>query len=542
MVKIAISQINPLIGAIAHNESKILEGIKQAEAAGCQFVLFPEMALTGYPPEDLLLSKDFLAHVETALHALAKQCLSVIALVGVPRKNEGYGKLLMNAAAILQGGKIIGYQDKKLLPTYDVFDERRYFAPAKGQRLWDLAGKKVGITICEDLWQYAKIMTDEVYVHDPVTDLIPLKPDFVLNLSASPYVARKDAMRRHVVRVSAKALGCPVLLCNQVGANDSLIFDGRSIAFDPHGNCLLSAKAFEEDFAIVDLSAATPIAHTSYEQEEEVLHALILGMRDYFSKQNFAKGLLGLSGGIDSALVAFLAKEALGSHNVSACFLPSAYTSKESGRDARALAKTLGIHFHEISIEPLHAAFCAHLEPHMRFSQTTDENVQARLRGQILMALSNQSGALLLNTSNKSELAMGYFTLYGDMCGALAVIGDLFKTEVYALCRYIQKNTGIFPEYILTRPPSAELKHDQKDIDSLPDYQMLDPILSLFLESNLSAEEIAEQRGVPLPFVTQLISKVLLAEYKRRQAPLSLKVSNKCFAKGRYVPIVQGTK
>jgi NAD+ synthase (glutamine-hydrolysing) len=433
--------------------------------------------------------------------------------------------------AVFAGGKLLGFKNKTLLPTYDVFDERRYFEPDDEQPIWEYQGKRIAITICEDVWQHSGTVGYTSYCCDPVLLLKEKKPDLVLNLSASPYYFKRTDIRMSVFQAVAKTLHCPVILCNQVGANDQIVFDGHSLSIDAKGDLLQVAKGFVEDDLIVDLDAPKITCPVPENGIKDLYSALVLGVHDYFHKQGFKKALVGLSGGIDSALVACIAKDALGAKNVMAITMPSRFSSLGSVDDSVQLAKKLGIEFQNISIESILKEYLHLLGPLCDLAQ---ENLQPRIRAMILMAYSNEKGALLLNTGNKSEMAMGYCTLYGDMSGAFGVLQDVTKLQVYKLAEYIQ-----IPEAIIKKVPSAELKENQTDFDTLPPYEVLDPIIEDYIEERLSPEEIAKRRGHPLPFVLDLIHKIHLAEYKRRQAPIGIRVTQKAFSRGRIVPIVQ---
>ncbi len=428
-----------------------------------------------------------------------------------------------------------------LLPTYDVFDERRFFEPGTTPRVWNFFGKKVAITICEDIWQHSALLRYTSYARDPVVELAALQPDLLLNISASPYSVSKLQNRFNVGLRAAETLHCPVVLCNQVGGNDSLIFDGYSYHLDAAGQLIDLCAGFKEDLHLIDLDANSPPQVFKDEAVSNLNEALVLGLHDYFQKSGFKKACLGLSGGIDSALVASLAAQALGPENVLGVGMPSRFSSQGSIDDARQLAKNLNIEYREISIEKPFQGYLDLLIPEFegKTADVTEENLQARIRGMILMALSNKLGYIVLSTGNKSELAMGYATLYGDMCGGLGVINDLSKMQVYALSRWINREKEIIPWNTIQKPPSAELRLNQKDSDSLPDYQIVDNVLQDYVEAYLSPAKIAEKHGYPLALVQDLIQRIHRAEYKRRQAPPGLRVTEKAFSVGRRFPIVQ---
>lgn len=541
-MKIVLAQINPVVGSLAFNAQKICSYIEKAKSQEVDFILFPEMALIGYPPEDLLLLPSFIEAAERYLHPIIDCSQNICVIVGTVRENREKGeKRLFNTAAIIENKKLIGFQDKSLLPDYDVFSERRYFEPNASFKIWTLKGKKVAVTICEDIWQHAEAVEYSSYPCDPISEFKKMKPDLLLNLSASPYYQKRHETRLKVCAKAAKTLSCPVLFCNQIGGNDSLIFDGYSFYFDASGNLLDHAKPFEEDFLLIDLKKKMEPITLAPQCIEDLFCALVLGIRDYFQKQGFTKACLGLSGGIDSAIVACLAVEAIGKENVLALFLPSRYTAKESGTDSRKLVANLGISLKEISIEKPFESFLEILAPHFTGMPygVAEENLQARIRGILLMAFSNKFSYLVLGTGNKSEMAMGYSTLYGDMCGGLAVLNDVSKEQVYALAHFINRKAEIIPKRIIERAPSAELKPNQKDTDSLPEYPIVDFVLTNYVEEHRSPEEIAQKGQLPLPLVKELVRKIHLNEYKRRQSPPGLRVTKKAFTVGRRFPIVQ---
>jgi NAD+ synthase (glutamine-hydrolysing) len=541
-MRILMAQINPIVGAIDDNTEKVLKSIAHAKSCAADLVLFPELCLSGYPPEDFLLLPHFIDAIDRALHRVVEAASNIAVVVGLPRHNpEGREKKLYNSAAILYDRHILGFQDKVLLPTYDVFDERRYFEPAFDSKIWTLFEKKVAITICEDIWQHAESIKFTSYHRDPIVELIPASPDLLLNLSASPYSTSKFENRAKVASYAAKDLNCPLLLCNQVGGNDSLIFDGRSLYMGRDGAFLGYAKGFEEDMFLVDLSLPAKPTPFVEEVNRDLFQALVLGVRDYFHKSGFYRACLGLSGGVDSALVACIAVEALGKENVLAVMMPSRFSSSAGSSDALKLIDTLGIAYREIPIESIYEGYLKLLSPHFenRSFDATEENLQARIRGMILMALSNKLGYIVLSTGNKSELAMGYSTLYGDMCGGLSVINDVTKQQVYALSHWINREKEIIPWNTIYRPPSAELRPNQKDTDSLPDYAIVDNVLQAYVEEHLSPQEISQRFGYTRELVNDLISRIHRNEYKRRQSPPGLRISEKAFSVGRRFPIVQ---
>ncbi len=541
-MRILAAQINPTVGDLKGNAALIKQAIQRAQKKNADLLLLPELCLTGYPPEDFLLHKDFLQKTEKTLKELIPFTQNITALIGTPRLNPVLKeKEITNSAAILQNGRLLGYHDKELLPTYDVFDEKRYFEPSHESKVWPIAGKTVGLTICEDLWQHSNLLKFASYRRDPVLELKKLKPDIVINLSASPFNLTQINSRIAVCAKAAQTLSCPVILCNQVGGNDSLIFDGHSVHVNSEGELVALAKGFQEDDLWIDTSVALPPLKYKNTPMDDLYHALVLGLHDYFRKSGFTKACIGMSGGIDSALVACIAAEALGPQNILGILMPSRFSSEGSIVDAEILLNNLKISSKTIPIEEPFKSFLDLLEPHFeeRPFNVAEENFQARIRGMILMGLSNKFGYIVLSTGNKSEMAMGYATLYGDMCGGLGVINDVTKTQVYELARWINRTKEIIPWNTINKPPSAELRPNQKDSDTLPPYEMIDNVLKDYMESLLTPEEIAKKHQYPLPIVTELISKIHHNEYKRRQAPPGLRVSEKAFSVGRHFPIVQ---
>ena len=548
-MKIALAQINPTVGDFAGNLEKIVAASKRAAELGARLTVFSELVICGYPPADFLEKPSFLARCLTAVNelALATRELSTAVVAGVALPAEGEsGKPAVNAAVLLDRGRILLEQHKRLLPFYDVFDEQRYFAPSRQQQVAELDGVRLAITICEDAWNDKNFWARRLYKVDPMEELMQQRPAVHINLSSSPFWHGKRAIRREMLAAIARRDSIPVLMCNQVGGNDSLIFDGSSLAFDGRGELITQAASFKEDLVVIDLAAAInspPDAAPAPAPEEDdtaaAYHALVLGTRDYVRKCGFRKVLVGLSGGIDSALVAAVAKDALGAENVLAVGMPSPYSSSGSIEDSRQLAANLGIRFEVIGISGLFDQYTRALEPQFAGMKvdTTEENIQSRIRGGLLMALSNKFSALVLTTGNKSEMAVGYCTLYGDMVGALAVIGDLVKTRVYAVCRWLNRDQEVIPLAILEKPPSAELRPDQKDTDSLPPYEVLDPILEAYVERYETPERIAQAHGFPLELVQQVVRLVERSEYKRQQAAPVLKVTSKSFGMGRRFPI-----
>lgn len=541
-MRILLVQMNPIVGDIEGNSKKIVDAILQGKMRKADLVVFPELALSGYPPEDLLLLPHFGEAIDRALESIVAATSGIAVILGTPKRNpRAREKPLCNSAAIINDRTIIGFQDKSLLPTYDVFDERRYFEPALKTFAWEIKGKKIGITICEDIWQHTGGVKDTYYLHDPIEDLVSQKPDFVVNLSASPFTQHKCRERFSVCSGAATSLNCPVLLCNQVGGNDSLIFDGFSLYIGAKGELFGLGKGFEEDFLLVDLKEKKEPVDLDTRDIENLYKALVLGVRDYFHKLGFKKACLGVSGGIDSAIVACIAKDALGKENVLGVMMPSRYSTKEGKEDGEALIKFLGIEGKTVPIEGPFQSFLDLLEPHFegRPLDHTEENLQARIRGMILMAFSNKFGYIVLSTGNKSEMAMGYSTLYGDMCGGLGVISDVSKMQVYELARWINRREVIIPERTLLKPPSAELREGQLDTDSLPEYSIVDSILKEYVERHTPEELIAKKYKYSLSLVQSLVKRIHQNEYKRWQSPPGLKVTEKAFSVGRRFPIVQ---
>jgi NAD+ synthetase len=541
-LKIALLQLNSTIGAFAANRQKLLTAHAQACAQGAEFVLAPELFLCGYPPRDLLLRADF---IEANLACLAETAAAVgpvpLCVGFVDHNPDRPGRGLRNSAAVLQNGKILWRTTKSLLPTYDVFDEDRYFEPAQSIAPLAFNGRRLGITICEDIWNDADFWPEQLYRRDPVKELIAQGADLILNLSASPWCEGKEQTRLAMLQRLARDERVPLAQVNLVGANDELIFDGHSAVLNNRGELLARGRGFAEDILVVDMDAAPagPAAEAPM-REQQIYAALTLGIRDYVQKCGFKSVLVGLSGGIDSALVATLAADALGPANVWGVAMPSRYSSPGSLQDAGALAKNLGIRHDALPIEPVFQAVEQQLAGVFAGTRPNEaeENVQSRLRGLALMALSNKFGALVLTTGNKSEMAVGYCTLYGDMCGALAVIADVFKTDVYRLAAWINREQIVIPPASIQKPPSAELRQNQKDQDSLPPYDILDGILEAYVLQNLGPAAII-QRGFAAAVVNDVINKVTFSEYKRRQAAPGLKISPRAFGMGRRVPIAQ---
>jgi NAD+ synthase (glutamine-hydrolysing) len=544
-VKIALGQINPTVGDFSGNAAKIIDFASQARAWGAGLILFPELSVCGYPPRDLVERPSFVKrNRETAEH-IAANTRGIAVICGLVTAAEAEtGKSAMNSAALLKDGGVAFVQSKMLLPTYDVFDEMRNFAPAKSQSLFPFCGKQMALTICEDAWNDKHFWHKRLYTVDPVEALVQAGGNFVLNISASPFWLGKREFRREMLATIARQDKVPVALVNQVGGNDSLVFDGSSLVLNSAGAVIAQGKSFEEDLIYFDSDRLTGEIHEQIEGEEASAYAaLVLGTRDYVRKCGFRQVIIGLSGGIDSALTACIATDALGPENVIGVGMPGPYSSSGSVDDARCLAQNLGIRFELLCITDLFESYRKTLRGVFagRKEDATEENLQARARGALLMALSNKFGAIVLSTGNKSELGVGYCTLYGDMVGGLAVISDVPKTLVYRLSRYVNSRRPAIPQASLEKPPSAELRPDQRDIDSLPPYETLDTILEEYVEDSHTAEQIAADHGYDPALVQKVIQMVDRAEYKRQQAAPGLKISPKAFGSGRRFPIAAKT-
>jgi len=569
-VNIALAQIDTTVGAFEQNAARVLEQVKRAAQRGAELVLFPELTLCGYPPKDLLELGEFVDRCRATLEELARNEIfgRVPAVVGFPERHGGPGAGLYNAAALLHGGGVTATVRKVLLPTYDVFDEGRYFDPSpESGALVTVAGVRLGISICEDLWNDKQFWKQPRYLRDPIEELAGRGAEMIVNISASPYAVGKPQVRRRMLASAARRHGLPIAMCNLVGGNDSLVFDGCSLLVRADGEVQAEAAAFREELVIQDFeprarpTPARPRASTVSDQSaeaaagalaavagfeedfsdatcRELADALTLGIRDYTLKTGFRSAVLGLSGGIDSALTAVLAARALGPGNVTTIAMPSRYTASMSNEDAEVLARRLGVHFHAIAIEGIFQGYLSALGPIFagRKPDVTEENLQARIRGTLLMAFSNKTGALLLSTGNKSELATGFCTLYGDMAGGLAAIGDLSKTAVYALSRWFNREGEVIPGRILSRPPTAELRENQTDQDTLPPYEDLDRVLRAHIEEHLGARRLIE-RGFSEDLVRRVLKLVVQSEYKRRQAAPALRVTARAFGEGWRFPI-----
>eukprot|EP00752_Nemacystus_decipiens_P013536 g11994.t1 len=557
-MRIALAQINPTVGDIPGNAALIQTAIDRAKDEDARLVVFPELAIIGYPPKDLLLKPDAIDQCLAAVEKLAQSCVGITAVIGLPvRSDKPAGRELHNAAALCSGGKMVSLHLKHLLPTYDVFDEQRYFEPGPRVDLSEIDGVRLGISICEDLWNDADSFTRQLYHDNPVDELAQAGAELFINCSASPYIVRKHAFRLKLMANVARKHQIPMVYCNQVGGNDELVFDGNSCVLDAQGNLIAHARDFEEDLLIADVPVgdeARPLANrieTPKEGLASVYGALVLGLRDYCQKCGFKKIVMGLSGGIDSAVSCAIAVAAIGSENVHGIGMPSRYSSGGSVDDARELAENLNVKFDVIPIEPAHSAMEEMLAEMFAGTEpgVTEENIQARLRGGVMMALSNKTGALLVTTGNKSEMAVGYCTLYGDMCGGFSVLVDVPKTMVYDLARWINDDAGsplkqqfggvTIPVDTITKPPSAELRPDQTDQDSLPEYDVLDEIIERYVEREQSVPTILEETGFDEATVKRIARLIDINEYKRKQAAPGLKITGRAFGFGRRMPVAQ---
>ncbi|HEY7678926.1 MAG TPA: NAD+ synthase [Terriglobia bacterium] len=542
-MKVALAQMNSTVGDFRGNGERMRQFARRAQEAGAELVVFPELALCGYPPRDLVDKPSFVARNRTELEALARDMPDIRIICGfVSQAESETGKAASNSAALLAGGAVQFVQSKMLLPTYDVFDEARYFHPAREQRLLPLCGQQWALTICEDIWNDKFFWKKRLYTRDPVEELVQQGATILLTISASPYVIGKRKFRQEMLEALARRHRIPALFLNVVGGNDSLVFDGSSTVLDAQGRVRAQAASFEEDLICFDTATGEGDIHAQVEEPDEAaLRAVVLGTRDYVRKCGFSSVLVGLSGGIDSALTATIAVEALGKENVLGVGLPGPYSSQGSLDDARALADNLGIRFLVLPITEIFQRYRETLRPAFagRPEDVAEENIQARIRGNLLMALSNKFGSLVLSTGNKSELAVGYCTLYGDMAGGLAVISDIPKTMVYRLAALVNRRGWVIPEATIEKPPSAELRPNQKDTDSLPPYEVLDTILKAYIEESEAPQQIADKYGIDLAVVRAMTARVDGNEYKRQQAAPGLKVTSKAFGIGRRFPIAQ---
>jgi NAD+ synthase (glutamine-hydrolysing) len=545
-MRIALGQINPTVGDLPGNLALMVRFAKDAVARNADLIVFPELSVTGYPPRDLVEKPGFIARSEKAVEQLAEATsnLPISIIAGyVGRSRQSTGKQATNSAAVIRSGKVLMRQTKILLPTYDVFDEARNFVPADQQSLWRTETGAVALTICEDAWNDKQFWPHRLYGRDPVDELIQQGAGMIVSINGSPFHLGKRELREEMFRAMVRRHNVPAIVVNQVGGNDQIVFDGASFAMDAGGNVIASAASFAEDLVIVDTATGEGDKHANLPDEcEAVYQALVLGTRDYIRKCGFERVLIGLSGGIDSSLTAAIAVEAVGRENVRGVAMPGPYSSDHSMTDARALAEGLKISFDVIPITPAYDEMLRTLAPVFegRKPDVTEENIQARLRGLTLMSLSNKFGAMVLTTGNKSELAVGYCTLYGDMCGGLAVISDLPKTMVYSLSRIANcRHNYAIPESVFEKAPSAELRPDQKDSDSLPPYDILDSILRLYIEESHGVNEVATELALPAELVRDVVRKVDRNEYKRQQMAPGLKVTSKAFGVGRRLPVAQ---
>ncbi|NHB69717.1 NAD+ synthase [Perlabentimonas gracilis] len=547
-MKIALAQLNYTVNYFDLNVQKIIDAIDSAKNRGAELVIFSELAICGYAPQDLLTRPDFIERCGMAMDKVAEACNGVAAIVGGPSYNNNpTGKPLFNSAFFLKDGKVQSTHNKALLPTYDIFDEYRYFEPSRSFQVAELNGKRLAITVCEDVWDdqppSSGMGRGKLYSMSPMQELTKQQPDIIINVAASPFACGNLSRRLSVFQGNVKRYGMPLITVNQVGANNDLVFDGRSLAINANGSVALKMKDFEEDIQIVDtddLEANQTEQQIEAEDSIALIHdGLVLGIRDYFAKLGFTKTTLGLSGGIDSAVTLVLAQRALGSDNIRVLLLPSQYSSDHSIDDAKSLAENLNVQYDIVSIANTFDTLRAGMADIFRDQpeNLTEENIQARIRGVMLMALSNKFGHLLLNTSNKSESAVGYGTLYGDMCGALSVLGDVYKTQVFELAHYINREGEIIPLNTIAKPPSAELRPNQKDSDSLPEYDVLDQILFQYIEEHKSQDEIIAM-GFSAELVIRTLRMVNISEYKRYQTAPILRVSSKAFGSGRRMPLV----
>lgn len=545
-MKIALAQLNYHIGNFESNTEKIISAIEKSKKENVDLVVFSELAICGYPPKDLLERKDFIERTQDALQKVAEACTDIAAVVGGPSINPHIkGKNLYNSAFFISNGKIESIHNKTLLPNYDIFDEYRYFEPNTEFSLVEYKGKKIAITVCEDLWE--KQPTDnnfaksELYTISPMEELNKLNPDFVVNIAASPFSYNQQDLRTNILKSNIERYNLPIIYVNQIGAHTELIFDGDSMALNSKGDVACRLKYFEEDYQVIDMNEIedNAIESAGVDYIEKIHDALVLGLKDYFGKMGFKQATLGLSGGIDSAVTVVLAERALGKENVRVLLMPSEFSSDHSIKDAVDLAENLGIQYEIVNIQEIFSEFQKALKPsfgELPFN-VAEENIQARIRGTLVMGLSNKFGHILLNTSNKSEAAVGYGTLYGDMNGGLSVLGDVYKTDVFKMAWFMNKDKEIIPENTIVKPPSAELRPDQKDSDSLPDYDVLDGILYRYIEKNMSSKEIIAD-GFEKQTVEKAIRLVNMNEYKRFQTPPILRVSSKAFGFGRKIPLV----
>lgn len=542
-MKIALSQLNYTVGDLDGNCKKIINAINKAKEQHCNLIVFSELSICGYAPQDLLDYENFITECDKKTIEIAKACTGIHAIVGAPTRNPNpttEGKNLYNSALVLNEGKIVATSNKGLLPNYDVFDEYRYFEPAKKFNCVTINNTKIALTICEDIWD---VEQDLMYTVNPLNELIKEKPQLIINISASPFNYNHQQNRENMIVRNNVKYNLPLLYVNQVGCNTELVFDGGSMAYNKAGKKVFQSNFFEEDFTLINFENndinSSEITEKSESKSEKIYKALVFGVKDYFAKTGFTKAVIGLSGGVDSALTACIAVDALGKENVLGVLMPSEYSSSHSVKDAEDLAKNLGCEYTILPIKENYESILKTLQPlykDLPFN-VAEENLQARIRGILVMGISNKFGHILLNTTNKSEAAVGYGTLYGDMCGGIAVLADVYKTELYEICAFVNKNTERIPKNTLTKAPSAELRPNQKDSDSLPEYDVLDAILLQYIENKKSATEIIAM-GFDENIVKRIVKLVNLNEYKRKQMAPVLRVSPKAFGYGRRMPIV----
>lgn len=539
-MKVFVAQLNPTVGDIQGNLKKILRSIEEARLERVDIFVSPELSICGYPPDDFLLYSDFVDEVEGALDVIARECRGIFAVVGtVRRSGKNFGKGLYNSAAIIIDGKVVGYKDKTVLPDFDVFNEVRYFEEGSGKNFWEYKNKRIGILICAEAWQ--QLVEERRYKRRPIEELLSNSPDLVISINASPYYYGKKMIRYEAYREASRKLGSDMIFCNQVGATDELVFDGYSVYFDKDGEIRQIASGFLEDHMICDTETKGDMTFKD-DLIGDLYQALVLGVSDYFKKQGFTKACIGISGGVDSALTTTIAVDALGPSNVLGLRMPSRFSSLTSIDAAEALSKSLRIELMDIEIDTLFQNFLNLFSPifYGRSFDSTEENLQARIRGMVLMAISNKLGHIILSTGNKSEMATGYTTLYGDMCGGLGVLSDVSKTQVYQLANWLNRDKEIIPQAIIDREPSAELKKGQRDIDFLPAYSIVDVVIGEYIENHRSIDDIVKKHGFKREVVKDLVERILRAEYKRRQGPPGIRVTKKSFGKGWVFPIVQG--
>ncbi len=540
-MKILMAQLNPKIGDLIGNTDKIISSIELGKEKGAELVVFPEMTVCGYSPDDLLLHENFIDEMESQFDRIVRSSLGIGVIVGLVRRNPNYDeKKLLNSAAIINDGKVLGFYDKWLLPTYDVFNERRYFARGKDIHVWEICNKRVGVVICEDMWQNAgEKISGTSYPWDPVKALAAYKPDLLINLTASPFQSAKADIRVEVCKAAVNTLKCPVVYTCQVGANGTVICDGLSLYLDKNGEIKSVSKAFEEDHTLIDTEANYETIPFEHSILGDMYDALVLGVKDYFAKSFHTKAIIGITGGLDASLVAQIAVKALGKENVLGIYLPGINAPKEQIKHARLLCKNLGMQLKEICLEQIEKNYHLLLKDHFDVAEDRliEDNILMRIRATILMAFANKTGALLLATGNKTEFALGYNTLYGDMAGAVAVIGDVVKTNCYELAKYINREKEIIPKQIIKKPSQSEITHHDNDPSPLPSYDIVDKVIKGYVEDYKTPDAIAKNENIDIDTVHRIIRRIYKSEHKRRQAPPSFRVSKKSFAVGRKKPL-----